>query len=69
MPRIFKKSSKMVGLPPGALVHVGDEKTAQVKITVMDYDEERFQERTVDRVEDCAPYKDRPTVTWINLDG
>jgi len=69
MVRIFKKSSKMVGLPPGALVHVGDEKTAEVKITVMDYDEAQFQEREVRSVEECVPYKDKPSVTWINLDG
>jgi len=47
MPRFIKRSSKTIGLPPGALVHVGDKRTAEVKITVIDYDEKNFEEKEV----------------------
>jgi magnesium transporter len=69
MPRLMKKASKKVGLPPGALVHIGEKKAAEVKITIMDYDETHFQEREAKTIEECLPFKDEPTVTWINVDG
>ena len=58
-----------VGLPPGTLVHIGERKTEKAKITIIDYDEKDFQEREVQKVEECFPFKDKPTVTWINIDG
>ncbi|MDO9529389.1 MAG: magnesium/cobalt transporter CorA [Syntrophales bacterium] len=69
MPRLFKRMSKKVGLPPGTLVHVGEKKTEKVKITVIDYDRTSFMEREVKTVEECFPFKETPTVTWINIDG
>ena len=69
MPRFIKRSSKTIGLPPGSLVHVGDTRTAKVKITVIDYDEKNFEEKEVKKVEECFPFKEKPTVTWINVDG
>ena len=68
MARFIKKSSKAIGLPPGSLVHVGDSRTAQIKITVIDYDEKNFMEKEVS-IEECFPFKDKPSVTWINIDG
>ncbi len=38
-------------------------------ITVLDYDANTFVEKTVTDVKECLPYKDQPTVTWINVDG
>jgi magnesium transporter len=57
------------GLPPGTLVHVGEKKVEKVRITVIDYDGEGFQEKVVEGVEQCYAYKDKPTTTWINVDG
>jgi len=69
MPKFIKKRSKNIGLPPGTLVHVGDKKTEKVRITVIDYDEKELQEKEVQNIEQCFPFKDTPTVTWINIDG
>jgi len=69
MPRFIKKRSKKAGLPPGTLVHIGERKTKKVRITVTDYDETQFEQEAVKTVEECFPFKDRPTVTWINIDG
>jgi len=69
MLRFMKKISKKVGLPPGALVHVGDKKTEYVRIRVIDYDEENLEERELEKVEDSFSYKERPSITWINIDG
>ena len=69
MSRIIKKISKKAGLPPGTLIHIGAKKTEKVRITIIDYDEAQFQEKEAKTVEECLPFKDKPTVTWINIDG
>jgi len=69
MMRLFKKTSKKAGLPPGTLVHIGEKKVEKTKITLIDYDDTHLQEKEVDTVEECLPCKDTFTVTWINVDG
>lgn len=69
MPRHMKKTSRMSGLPPGTLVHIGEKKTEKAKISIIDYDESQFQEKEAKKVEDCFPFKEKPTVTWINVYG
>lgn len=69
MSKYVKKVSKTAGLVPGTLVHVGEKKTGRIRISVIDYDGKRFQEKEIKKIEDCFPYKDTPTVTWINIDG
>jgi magnesium transporter len=69
MPRIIKRTSRSKGLPPGTLVHIGERKTERTKISIIDYDEANFQEKEAKTVEECFPFKDKPTVTWINIDG
>ena len=68
-PRLFKSPIKKSGMPPGTLVHVGEQKTEAVRITYMDYDEQKMQEKQVASIEECFPFKATPTVTWINIDG
>lgn len=69
MGRFIKKIGKKPGLPPGMLVHVGEKKEEKTKITLFDYEEDKFQEKVVSKIEECFPFKDLPTVTWINIDG
>jgi len=69
MPKLTKKRSKKSGLAPGAMVHIGEQKIEQTKITIIDYDESQFQVKTPDSCEECFPYKDKPSVSWINIDG
>jgi len=67
--RRIKRHSRKAGLPPGTLVHIGEKKTEHVRITLIDYNEENVQEGVVEKVEECFPFKEMPTVTWINIDG
>jgi magnesium transporter len=64
-----KKRLGKIGLPPGTPVYVGDREDEEVKISVLDYDESQFQEMDVKDVEECFPFKETSTVTWINMDG
>jgi magnesium transporter len=69
MPKLTKQRSKKAGLPPGTLVYIGEEKQERVKITIIDYDEANYQGKETETLEECFSFKDRPTVTWINIDG
>lgn len=68
-PKLVKRRSKKAGLPPGTLVHVGEKKVDSVRVTYLDYDETKVEEKQVSTVEECFPFKATPTVTWINIDG
>ncbi len=61
-------ASKM-GLPPGRLVYIGKENTSPVRITVIDYDSDNYNEREIKDLKDCFAFKETETVTWINIDG
>jgi len=69
MLELFRKTSKKAGLAPGTLVHIGEKKVGKVRIRVIDYDAEQFQEKEVKTIDECFSFKDTPTVTWINIDG
>jgi magnesium transporter len=69
VPRFIKRVSKTIGLSPGALVHIGKKKIEKVRIRLIDYDEKQLQEKEPKSVEEGFPFKDLPTVTWINIDG
>jgi len=68
MARLIRRRSGKAGLPPGTPVHVGERKVEELKITLIDYDEEQFQERPISAAE-VRPFKETSTVTWINVDG
>ncbi len=66
-----KEASQTIktGMPPGKMVYIGKGKEAPVRITVIDYDATHFTERKINKIEDCFPYKNTNTSTWINIDG
>jgi magnesium transporter len=69
MPRLMKKLSKTRGLMPGTVVFVGDKKIDKTNIRIIDYDATDIEEKTVSSIEECYPFKEKPTITWINIDG
>lgn len=69
MSRFIKKRTKKVGLPPGSLVHIGETRTDKVTISILNYDEMQVQEKEVKTIEECFSFKNKPNVTWIDVDG
>jgi magnesium transporter len=65
----MRRAKQKVGLVPGTLVHVGERKIEKVRIRVIDYNETQLEEKELGTAEECFPFKDKPTVTWINIDG
>lgn len=63
------KSKKKVGQPPGSLMYTGKYPEGKVTITVFDYDANHLEEKNIDQPGDLFDYRDKPTTTWINIDG
>jgi magnesium transporter len=69
MPRFAKKRSHKAGSSPGTLIHIGEKRKDEVRVSLLDYDEKQFQEREISSMEEVFPLKDLPTNTWINVEG
>ncbi len=74
--RAKKRGSKLIrrkvdktALPPGSLIRETAGPPAKVPLALIDYDASQATERTLDTIAQALPFKDRPTVTWINIDG
>ena len=65
---VHDRSDKL-GLPPGSLVFVGEQKTDSVVLTVSNYDAEHFEEKQTTSIEDCLLYREKPATTWIHVRG
>jgi magnesium transporter len=65
----YEKALKRVGLPPGSLVHIGEKRAEKVRITLIRYDPDGYEEKVVKTIEECFPIRDRNGVTWVNIDG
>lgn len=66
-----KSRLNAVGASPGTLSYPEGTLTqeADVQIYLFDYDAEKFYEQKVDNVSQCFPYRDKPSVTWIDIEG
>lgn len=64
-----KKMAQKVGASPGTLIHVGHKKVDRTKLTIIDYDSDYFDEYELKSVQELLPYRDKDTVTWLNIDG
>ena len=66
---MFTVKAKDIGLSPGSLIHVGDQKLENPVISAIDYSPEHI-ERLVDiSTKEAARFKVNDNVSWINLSG
>lgn len=68
-PMSGKKRSRKAGLPPGSLVHIGEQKVETPRLTVFYFDEQRLEEKTLTDAAEVLTYKGKAGLTWINIDG
>ena len=70
MGRMAGQQAQKSGLPPGSLVHIGEQRTATPRITVTKYDAQCCETHEVKEFAECELHL--PTdgsVTWVNVDG
>jgi len=69
MARFVKDRSKAKGQAPGSLVLIGQQKMEKPQIKLMDYGPDHLVEHELDSINDCIPYLENKTVSWINIYG
>lgn len=65
----FEAPTNRMKQPPSVPATRIDARPGKARITLMDYDESKFQEREILDIDEVLPFKESPTVTWINIDG
>lgn len=63
------RRSHKSGLPPGTVVHIGDQASGPAVLSVIHFDEITYVEKVVESVEEALSYLAQPGVTWINFAG
>lgn len=66
---LFRNQPKQIGLSPGTLVHVGEQKVETTTFSFIDYDLDHLLIEADVSLERCLAFKASPSVSWINLDG
>ncbi len=64
-----KKRSVKTGLPPGSLVHIGDESSKAVHISVIGYGPDSVVERYFEQVDQYLASPCDSPVVWVNIEG
>ena len=67
--RFVRRAVKKPGASPGTVIHTGVRKVERTRIRYLDYDAGQIHEAEVDDIGTCFPFKDSPTVSWINVDA
>jgi magnesium transporter len=61
--------SKKSGLPPGALVHIGQRLVDETRISVIEYNDAAYSSREIKDLSSVRTFPDKETVLWVNVDG
>lgn len=69
MSRALKNRAKKFGLSPGSLTHGGKIDGEEVSFRIFDFDPQGLIEKNDATIDECLAYIDKPTVTWIHIQG
>ena len=69
MHRLIRRSKKRAGSAPGTLVHVGEERTESVALSVIHYDDASLTAQPLARIDDARALLRPGATTWVNIDG
>jgi magnesium transporter len=69
MARFYKNKEKNKGLAPGTPVFIGNHKSDEILIRLIDYDQSSLKEEVISDIKAAKSLVDSKTVSWINTDG
>lgn len=69
MQKFFTPKIHTLGKEPGTIIHVGEMKNPHTRITLIDFNDKHCEEHDITDLNQILTFKDRSTVTWINVDG
>lgn len=68
-PKTKRRRSRKAGLPPGTLVPIGETRSGPISITLIQYNGDTHQERTLHSLQEIPALLSDNVVTWVNLSG
>ncbi|NOQ63608.1 MAG: magnesium/cobalt transporter CorA [Methyloprofundus sp.] len=69
MTETLNTPSEKAGLPPGSLVHIGDELHTSSKMSLLDYNQGNIEEKEIYDIQEALKHKGSETVTWLTIEG
>lgn len=70
MSTLFKsRKTRKAGLPPGTLTSEHANGSHISEVSLIHYDVTTIEEKDISDLEECFVYKNKPGVTWINIEG
>lgn len=69
MTESLSNASEKLGFPPGSLIHVGEILEPITRISVINYNKNKFEEQQILSIDEIYKYKDSDTVTWVIIEG
>lgn len=63
------KQSVKAGLPPGSLVHIGEQKCEKIQVRLLSYSESAWMEKELELSEVSLAGLDKSTVHWVRVEG
>lgn len=66
--KLLPKTSKPASAP-GTVTYIGKKQEEPVKLHMIDYNETDFTEKKLESLAESLPFKESPTVTWLNYTG
>ncbi len=69
MARFLYNRKEATGKMPGSLIHLGVKKIEKPKLRIMNYTLEQYTEFEPENLDNCMPYLEEDSVSWINIDG
>jgi magnesium transporter len=60
---------RKLGLPPGSVVFMGEERTEPIEFRVLEYGPDHLVETDRETVDEVLKYRDTTPITWINVSG
>jgi magnesium transporter len=67
--RLFARRAQKAGMPPGALVYLGDHAPQKPCLYAIVYDESHFESHQVQTLEEALALKEKGKYLWLNIDG
>jgi magnesium transporter len=64
-----RKRSTKIGMPPGALVHVGERKIDRAAISLIEFGPAGFAERSFSSIAESREFTPAEPVLWLNVHG
>ena len=69
MIRYQKKAKSEIGLSPTELVFRGQQKVDEIQMSIIDFDENSVEEKSIHAIKEITTYAQKKTVTWFNIYG